>query len=51
MTYYTVEDVKTAGFTLEPLKCVHCNHVGEVVYNQGIGDGCCQMCGEWQSED
>lgn len=47
---YTTEDVKKAGFTLEPLQCVHCGS-REVVFNQYIGDGICQDCGEWQESD
>ena len=45
---YTVQDVIMAECTLEPLQCVKCGAVGEVVYNQYIGDGSCQVCGEWQ---
>ena len=45
---YTIYDSLQVGYTLEPIKCVHCNNVGEVVYNQGIGDGLCQICGQWQ---
>lgn len=42
---YTVHDVLKAGYTLQPLRCVHCGKVGEVVFHQYIGDGCCQECG------
>lgn len=45
---YTTQDIKKAGFTLEPLQCVHCGGVGEVVFNQYLNDGLCQLCGEWQ---
>jgi transcription elongation factor Elf1 len=48
---YTVHDVIKAGYTLEPLKCIHCGHIGEVTFNQYIGDASCGMCGKWQLED
>jgi len=48
--HYTVKDVKRAGHTLEPLKCRHCGKVGEVTYNQAVGDGVCGYCGKWDSE-
>ncbi|MFW6016180.1 MAG: hypothetical protein ACOCRK_07050 [bacterium] len=51
MKTYTVNDIKKAECTLEPIKCKHCNHVGEVVYNQTIGDGYCQICGKWQNDE
>ena len=50
MEEYDVQDVIDAGCTLEPIKCRLCGHVGEVVFNQYIGDGYCQVCGEWQQE-
>jgi len=46
---YTIKDVATLGYNLTPIKCIYCESL-EVVYNQYIGDGCCQNCGEWQSE-
>lgn len=48
---YTVHDVLAAGYNLEPLTCLHCQHTGEVTFNQGIGDAHCAMCGEWQLEE
>lgn len=48
--YYDVSDVKRAGFTLEPLRCRKCGKIGEVVFNQKIGDASCQLCGAWQEE-
>lgn len=48
---YTTKDVISAGCNLEPLKCVHCGHVGEVTFMQYIGDSQCGMCGEWQNND
>ena len=51
---YTVDDVKSAGFTLEPMVCVnkHCDdrESGNVTYNQAAGDAYCSLCGEWQEE-
>jgi hypothetical protein len=47
--YFTVKDIKKAGYSLEPIKCKHCGST-EVTYNQGIGDGYCADCGKWQSE-
>lgn len=44
---YTVHDVLQAGYNLEPLQCVHCNSL-EVEFDQYIGDGYCQDCGQWQ---
>ena len=46
----SVQDIIEAQSMLEPIQCVHCNYVGEVVYHQYIGDGCCQICGKWQIE-
>lgn len=48
---FTVHDIIEAGFNLEPLKCLHCNHVGEVIWDQYVVDGYCQSCGRWQLED
>ena len=45
---YTVNDIIQVGCMLEPIQCIHCHHVGEVAYNQYIGDGDCGMCGKWQ---
>ena len=50
MEKYSVQDIIEAQSMLEPIQCVHCNHVGEVVYHQYMADGCCQICGKWQSE-
>tara|TARA_R110002020_G_scaffold443286_1_gene654521 strand:+ start:136 stop:315 length:180 start_codon:yes stop_codon:yes gene_type:complete len=47
---YTVDDVILLGYNLTPIKCKYCESL-EVVYNQYIGDGCCQDCGEWQTEE
>lgn len=49
-TAYTVRDVIAAECSLDPLTCVHCGTVGEVVFNQGVADGRCQVCGKWQLE-
>jgi len=48
--YYTIKQARQAGFTLEPIKCPHCGHIGETSYNQKIDDYYCAMCGEWASE-
>ena len=45
---YSVEDVKSCGYNLKPIKCKHCQSL-EVTYHQYIGDASCQECGEWQS--
>jgi hypothetical protein len=45
---YTVHDVIRAGCNLEPLECLHCGHVGEVTFNQFVGDAYCGWCGQWQ---
>ncbi len=51
---HTVDDVKSAGFTLEPMVCVNkaCGDrtSGNVTYNQAAGDAYCSICGEWQEE-
>jgi hypothetical protein len=48
---YDIYDYLEAGFELQPLECIHCGHVGEVVINSRVADGYCQMCGEWQLGD
>lgn len=48
--YYTVEQARQAGFTLEPIKCSHCGHIGEVSYDQAVNDYYCAMCGKWDGE-
>ena len=50
LKYYTVEQAKRAGFTLEPIICEHCNHIGEVQYNQVVNDFYCAWCGYWYEE-
>jgi len=45
---YTIYEVQAAECTLEPMKCIHCGHVGEVTYYQDIEDAHCAICGEWQ---
>ena len=46
---YDVQDIINVGYNLEPLICRNCGS-NEVVYQQYIGDACCQECGEWQLE-
>jgi len=48
---YTIEDIINAGCNLEPVKCIHCGHIGEVVFLQYVGDAICEICGKWQLED
>lgn len=48
---YIVQDVQRAGFTLEPMRCVHCGKVGETQYHQYISDAYCSLCGKWQLSD
>lgn len=45
---YDIQDQINAEYTLEPLKCRACGKVGEVVFDQAVGDASCQHCGEWQ---
>ena len=49
--YYTVEQARQAGFTLEPIKCPHCGHIGETSYDQRQDDYFCAVCGVWDSEN
>jgi ribosomal protein S27AE len=48
---FTIYDVRRAGITLEPMRCIRCGKVGEVVYHQYIGDASCGYCGKWQLAD
>ena len=48
---YDIQDVINAGYTLEPIKCRFCGQLGEVTFNQQIGDGLCGYCGKWQLSD
>ncbi|MFZ3583727.1 hypothetical protein ACOI1H_16350 [Loktanella sp. DJP18] len=49
---FTVKDVIAASVTLEPIICANIAcpdpSSGNVVFNQGVGDACCEVCGEWQ---
>ncbi len=47
---FTVHDVIAAGYTLEPLVCLHCGYEG-ITYLQYVGDAYCANCGEWQLEE
>ena len=51
MQHFTVEQAIAAEFTLQPIKCWHCGYVGEVSYNQAVGDYYCAVCGRWYEED
>ena len=44
---YTVDDVRKAGFTLEPMECKYCGSK-EVVYNQYSDSALCEECGKDQ---
>ncbi len=46
--YYTPEEAALAGYTLEPIKCKHCDCIGETTYDSVINDYYCAMCGNWQ---
>jgi ribosomal protein S27E len=46
---YSVDDVRRAGFTLEPMVCKHCGST-EVVYEQYVDRATCQECGKDQDE-
>jgi hypothetical protein len=48
---YTVYDVIRAEYTLEPLKCIHCDSTEAIEYAQYIGDAYCAVCGKWQLEE
>lgn len=50
MHYYSVAEVRAAGYTLEPMKCVHCGST-EVTFNQYFNDAYCATCGKWQDGD
>jgi len=48
--FYTVKDVLNVGYELKPLKCIHCNTIGEVSFSQWNQDGYCNKCSKWQLE-
>lgn len=50
MKTYTVHDCIKAGYTLEPLGCLHCGSL-EVTYHQDLDDAYCSNCGEWQIDE
>ena len=45
---YTVDDVRLAGYNLEPLKCKLCGSL-EVTFHRCVNDGYCAECGQWQN--
>lgn len=49
MKTFSIDDVKQAECTLEPIECVHCKSL-DVTYQQYIGDAYCADCGQWQEE-
>ncbi len=50
MKNYSVVDVINAGCNLEPIRCVKCEYIGEVTFNQYTKDAYCAICGTWQIE-
>lgn len=46
---YNCDQVRAAGYMLEPLKCIFCGSL-EVVFLQYVdgGSGYCEECGKWQ---
>ena len=48
--YYTIEQARQTEFTLEPIKCNKCGHIGEISYDQKQDDYFCAVCGKWDSE-
>lgn len=48
MKTYTIHEVLKAGYTLEPMKCLHCGSVGETTFDQQVHDAYCAVCGKWQ---
>lgn len=51
MDAYNAFDVLEAEHTLSPLRCLHCDCVGTVTWNQACADGKCDTCGLWQLEE
>ena len=47
---YDIQEVIDREYNLEPLKCRHCGHIGEVTFYQYVGDAHCAVCGRWQLE-
>ena len=50
MQFYTVEQAIAARYTLMPIECNHCGHIGEVTYDQHSNDYYCAWCGRWHDE-
>ena len=48
---YDIQDVINAEFNLEPMRCRHCNEVGETTYHDYAGDAYCELCGRWQLDN
>ena len=49
--FYDINDVIEAEITLEPMKCCHCNVIGETSYYDYAGDAYCAICGFWQLDN
>ena len=50
MKYYTVEQAIAAEYTLTPIQCGYCKHIGEITYNHAVNDYYCEWCGRWHDE-
>lgn len=44
--YFTLKYARKVDYTLEPLQCPSCKHIGEVIYNQYANFFSCQWCGK-----
>ena len=43
--YNTLKEARQVNYTLDPIRCPKCKHVGEVTYNQGVDYFYCAWCG------
>ena len=48
---FDVQDVIDAEITLEPIKCRHCDTIGETTYYNSMKDAYCAVCGRWQLQE
>ena len=46
----TIKDYFAAECALDDMTCLNCGESGEVILNQKLADGYCQVCGTWQEE-
>ena len=42
---YTLREARKIDYTVQPIECPYCEHVGEVEYNQGTDRFYCSWCG------